>query len=1206
MCPSLRPLSWLLQILIFTFWPIAVPAAVPHKIQLNDLALAGQVTTAGGQLLADYGGYQLYQMPEIPPSLATNAHVTVRDSDNLLLLNAARLDTTRPEIQALRQPLPPFSGKRLHLIQFIGPVQPAWHKALLDTGAQIVAYVPHNAYLVYGDAPALRKIQALAASAKFVQWEGPFADDYKIHPAARGTDARGVARNIGTDRFSIQLLSDPVANPATLALLEGLKLEPFAPPQSVLHYRNLIVRLSPDSLRLLAAQSDVVSIQPFFTPRKFDERQDQIVAANLSGTSPSGPGYLAWLASKGFTQAQFTASGFSVDLSDSGIDDGTTSPNHPGLHVSGVLANPSRVIYNRLEGTPNSGSTLAGCDGHGTLNSHIVAGYNSLSGFPHTDPSGFHYGLGVCPFVNVGSSVIFDPDLFTYPDLNNLQSEAYQSGARISNNSWGSGGNGIYDAYAQNFDALVRDAQPDGSTNATPGNQEMVVVFSAGNDGPGPVSADAPGLAKNVIAVGAAANVQAFGAGDGCGQPDAGADNANDICSFSSRGPCADGRHKPDLVAPGTHISGGVVQAANPGPDGTADPCFLSNGQGICGGTNGDLFWPSGQQFYSASSGTSHAAPAVAGACALLRQYFLNNFTNPPSPAMTKAYLLNSARYLTGLAGSDNLWSDSQGMGELNLGMAFDGTPRVLRDEFSSDLFTNSGQVRIFTGTISDTNKPFRVTVAWTDAPGDQFSSAAYKNNLDLIVTAGGKTYLGNVFRGPYSTTGGSADLANNVESVFLPAGVSGPFSVRIIASDINSDGVPGNASPLDQDFALVLYNATSTATSLPVIAGLGATLVSESCSPTNAAVDPGETVTMNFALQNLGGANTTNLVATLLATGGVLSPGAPQTYGVLIPAGPLAIRPFTFTAQGTCGGTITATLQLQDGATPLGYARFDIPLGQTQPFIAFSENFDSVTAPALPPNWTTSSSGGGVPWSTTSIVQDTTPNSATAIDADSIGLAELVSPLIHITSPAAQLSFSNYYNLEGYMNGYALYAAYDGGVLEIKIGNGAFTDIIAAGGSFVTGGYVCRIYTSGGNPLGDRSAWSGNSISFVSTVINLPPAAAGQDIQLKWRLGTDVNNSFGGDAWYIDTLTLQDANYSCCTSSVAPPLISGMSVTRSNVVITSTSSAAGHYTLQYKNALTDSQWLPLTAPIPGTGSPLSLIDTNAPGPRRFYRVLAN
>jgi len=169
-----------------------------------------------------------------------------------------------------------------------------------------------------------------------------------------------------------------------------------------------------------------------------DERQDQIMAANLSGSSPAGPGYLAWLASKGFTQAQFESSGFVVDVTDSGIDNGTTLPGHFGLYLAGATNQPSRVIYSRLEGTANSGSTRQGCDGHGNLNTHIIAGFNDLiNGFPHTDSAGFHYGLGVCPFVKVGSSVIFDPDKFTSPNYANLQSKAYNDGARVSNNSWG-------------------------------------------------------------------------------------------------------------------------------------------------------------------------------------------------------------------------------------------------------------------------------------------------------------------------------------------------------------------------------------------------------------------------------------------------------------------------------------------------------------------------------------------------------------------------------------------------------------------------------------------------------------------------------------------------------------------------------------------------------------------------------------------------
>lgn len=93
----------------------------------------------------------------------------------------------------------------------------------------------------------------------------------------------------------------------------------------------------------------------------------------------------------------------------------------------------SRVVYNRLEGSPNSGSTIEGCDGHGTLNTHIIAGYvpsgSPYDAFPFADGDGYQYGLGVCPFVKVGASVIFDPK-YTFPDYSNLQADAYQDGMK--------------------------------------------------------------------------------------------------------------------------------------------------------------------------------------------------------------------------------------------------------------------------------------------------------------------------------------------------------------------------------------------------------------------------------------------------------------------------------------------------------------------------------------------------------------------------------------------------------------------------------------------------------------------------------------------------------------------------------------------------------------------------------------------------------
>ena len=79
-----------------------------------------------------------------------------------------------------------------------------------------------------------------------------------------------------------------------------------------------------------------------------------------------------------------------------------------------------------------------------------------------------------------------------------------------------------------------------------------------------------------------------------------------------------------------------------------------------------------------------------------------------------------------------------------------------------------------------DPGKPFRVTLAWTDAPGSTTGNS-YVNNLDLEVTVNGTTYKGNVFSGPNSIVGGTADVRNNAESVFLPAGAGGS-AIRFVS----------------------------------------------------------------------------------------------------------------------------------------------------------------------------------------------------------------------------------------------------------------------------------------------------------------------------------------------------------------------------------------------------------------------------------------
>jgi hypothetical protein len=118
--------------------------------------------------------------------------------------------------------------------------------------------------------------------------------------------------------------------------------------------------------------------------------------------------------------------------------------------------------------------------------------------------------------------------------------------------------------------------------------------------------------------------------------------------------------------------------------------------------------------------------------------------------------------------------------------------------------------------------------------------------------------------------------------------------------------------------------------TAVPVVAAMGSSLVTESCTPANMVLDPAETVTVSLGVKNTGAANTANLVGTLQATGGVTLPGGMQNYGVVVAGGATVMRDFTFTVDPmlTCGAPVTVSLQLQDGATNLGTVTFTFLTG--------------------------------------------------------------------------------------------------------------------------------------------------------------------------------------------------------------------------------------------------------------------------------------
>jgi hypothetical protein len=259
-----------------------------------------------------------------------------------------------------------------------------------------------------------------------------------------------------------------------------------------------------------------------------------------------------------------------------------------------------------------------------------------------------------------------------------------------------------------------------------------------------------------------------------------------------------------------------------------------------------------------------------------------------------------------------------------------------------------------------------------------------------------------------------------------------------------------------------------------------------------------------------------------------VNAPSGPQSYGVINPGGPAVARSFTFVPGGSCGGTVTATLALQDGSTPLGTREFSLTLGGTATIL--SESFDSVTAPALPAGWVATRPVGTSPplWATSSATTDraSPPNGAMTAGSSSTAENLLDSPVFAVPGGvSAQLSFNNSWSLED---------GYDGGVLEISINGGAFTDILNAGGSFLSGGYSGDISFETGGPLAGRLAWTGSdnfgSNGFVSTKVNLPSSALGSNVQLRWRAGFDPASSPAGGGWRIDNVLV--TAISCCSQA--------------------------------------------------------------------------
>ena len=645
-----------------------------------------------------------------------------------------------------------IAASGLFLVQFNGPLAPARRAALRLAGVELVKYVPDDAFIAKFNNVSPASVGALS----YVIWVGPYQPKDKIHPRLALAAQLAAQTN---ETVSINVLLSPSATAAEIADVRGHLL--LVDHESRLR-QGIIVRgeLLPGQLDTLAQSSAVLWIEHAPKRKLVDEAASKLVGGDDGNVATPTV----------TEQLGFDGTGVTVCVADTGLDSGDTNTMHPDMR-------------GRVTGFQYYGALTDGSDGygHGTHCAGIVAG-NAATG--ETDPdTGAFYGLGVASGASLFVERIFDADaneVSPFSSDETLTHDAVRRGVKIGSNSWGNDVQGEYDTDCAQFDELVRDAAAD-----TAGDQPYILEFSAGNAGPDTQTIDSPACAKNVIATGASENVpgtlaMTYGLY---------ADGPDTMCDFSSRGPCADGRFKPDLVAPGSWIASAASSAAP---------------------NEASIAWSAIDNYYVYMGGTSMSGPHAAGAAAVFVQYYQNTHTNAvPSPALVKAALINSANELDEANGGPGpVPNNDEGWGRITLTNIivtnFDSAPRYYQYLDQTVLLTNS-QVYSQHIFVQGSDQPLKVTMAYTDVPGFPGALPALVNDLDLeVVGPDGTLYRGNQFGAGQSVPNApSPDTLNNVEGVFLAQPTPGSYLVRVRASKVVQDAIASTPA-IDQDFALV------------------------------------------------------------------------------------------------------------------------------------------------------------------------------------------------------------------------------------------------------------------------------------------------------------------------------------------------------------------------------------------------------------------
>ncbi|KAL9100487.1 MAG: hypothetical protein Q9163_004142 [Psora crenata] len=619
------------------------------------------------------------------------------------------------------------SGTQYILIQTEGPLSSEQKEDLKSAGAVCEIYISEDTYLCRYEPSDLEALR----SKPFVNYANVYLTQLKVHrrlksPAAASMGSEGATEPKAQVDIVFHDGVDASSPNIKAAVVEKAHLD-----EGDLAISARKIRLTVDKQHLddIAAIDEVRSIEEVRPPQLYNNVARGILRAdvNVQGTS-------------------YTGEGQTVAVADTGFDKGQASGDvHPAFRRV-------RRLYSRGKA---DASDPDGGHGHGT---HVCG---SVLGNAHSDTLGITI-QGTAPEATLVMQACADGagNLTGIPfDLETLFNQPYSAdNARIHTNSWGTplpgnGEQGEYDASAAEIDQFVWD------------HKDMVICFAAGNDG---MDADRNGVvdARQIGSQAAAKNSITVGAGEN-DRPDIStvygdfqgfvvnplnrdriANNSEGMAAFSSRGPTAENRLKPDVVAPGTAILSARARGLSGARPASQDP------------------------LYAFMSGTSMACPLVAGCTAVLRETLVKNGEQNPTAALIKALLINGAVNMRGQYQTADVGPSPNpinGWGRVNLANSV-----VIPGAQSNGGFNQAGPLRQGQDDVFAIDIPggatLKITLVWTDFPGPLL-----QNDLDLIVVAAnGEERHGNMGTGP------GFDRINNVEQVIWPGMPAGDARVII------------------------------------------------------------------------------------------------------------------------------------------------------------------------------------------------------------------------------------------------------------------------------------------------------------------------------------------------------------------------------------------------------------------------------------------